>query len=198
MRLSIGITGGIGVGKSTVTRIFNVLNIPTYDADKEAKKLMNENAQIRHKLLSLFGKDVYQSNGELNRSWLSKEVFSNPQKLTQLNSIVHPVVIKHGEDWARSQTSIYSVKEAALLFESGSYKSLDFNILVTSPIDIRISRVMERDDVSKEEVLRRIASQMPEEEKAKIADYTIINDNNHSLIEQIMALHNLFLIYEKK
>jgi len=198
MRLSIGITGGIGVGKSTVTRIFNVLNIPTYDADKEAKKLMNENAQIRHELLSLFGKDVYQSNGELNRSWLSKEVFSNPQKLTQLNSIVHPVVIKHGEDWARSQTSIYSVKEAALLFESGSYKSLDFNILVTSPIDIRISRVMERDDVSKEEVLRRIASQMPEEEKAKIADYTIINDNNHSLIEQIMALHNLFLIYEKK
>lgn len=198
MRLSIGITGGIGVGKSTVTRIFSILNIPTYDADKEAKKLMNESVHIRQELLSLFGKEVYQSNGDLNRTWLSKEVFSNPQKLTQLNSIVHPVVIKHGEDWAQSQTSLYSVKEAALLFESGSYKSLDFNILVTSPIDLRILRVMERDHVSKEDVLRRIASQMPEEEKAKIADYTVINDNNHSLIEQIMALHTLFLIYEKK
>ena len=198
MKLKIGITGGIGVGKSIATRIFNVLNIPTYDADKEAKKLMNEDLEIRQALQSLFGDQVYLPNRELNRTWLAKEVFSTPEKLTQLNKIVHPVVIKHAEEWANSQTALYSVKEAALLFESGSYKSLDLSILVTSPLDLRIRRVMQRDHVTKEEVLGRIAAQMPEEEKAKIADFTIVNDNKHSLIEQIMTLHNLFLHYEKK
>ncbi|MGH2622279.1 MAG: dephospho-CoA kinase [Sphingobacterium sp.] len=198
MRLKIGITGGIGVGKSIATRIFNVLNIPTYDADTEAKKLMTEDVHIRQALQSLFGNQVYLSNGNLNRAWLSKEVFSTPDKLTQLNKIVHPVVIKHAEDWADVQVAPYSIKEAALLFESGSYKSLDFSILVTSPSNLRLERVMARDHVSKEEVEGRIAAQMPEDEKAKLADYTIVNDNNHSLIKQIMTLHNLFLHYEKK
>lgn len=193
MGLKIGITGGIGVGKSVVTRIFKVLGIPTYDADKEAKDIMVKNDAVRNSLISTFGSETYFEDGSLNREWLSSRVFSNSEELKKLNAIVHPAVIKDGEDWAAAQTSLYSVKEAALLFESGSYKSLDFNILVSSPLEVRIERVMERDRVDREEVLRRIGKQMPEKEKEELCDFIIFNDDEHSLIEQVMNLHQRFI-----
>ncbi|WP_099371117.1 dephospho-CoA kinase [Sphingobacterium sp. 1.A.5] len=193
MGLKIGITGGIGVGKSVVTRIFKVLGIPTYDADKEAKDIMVKNDAVRNSLISTFGSETYLEDGSLNREWLSSRVFSNSEELKKLNAIVHPAVIRDGEDWAAAQTSLYSVKEAALLFESGSYKSLDFNILVSSPLEVRIERVMERDRVDREEVLRRIGKQMPEKEKEELCDFIIYNDDEHSLIEQVMDLHQRFI-----
>lgn len=192
MGLKIGITGGIGVGKSVVTKIFKVLGIPTYDADKEAKDIMIKNDAVRDALISTFGSEVYFEDGSLNREWLGKRVFSNSVELNKLNAIVHPAVIQDADDWANSQTSTYSVKEAALLFESGSYKKLDINILVVSPLELRIKRVMERDRVDREEVLRRISKQMPEEEKEKLADYLIYNDDEHSLIDQVIDLHQKF------
>jgi dephospho-CoA kinase len=193
MGLKIGITGGIGVGKSVVTRVFKVLGIPTYDADKEAKDIMVKNDAVRDSLISTFGSETYFEDGSLNREWLSRRVFSNSEELKKLNAIVHPAVIKDGEDWAAAQTSLYSVKEAALLFESGSYKSLDYNILVSSPLEVRIERVMERDRVDREEVLRRIGKQMPEKEKEELCDFIIYNDDEHSLIEQVMDLHQRFI-----
>lgn len=192
MGLKIGITGGIGVGKSVVTKIFKLLGIPTYDADKEAKDIMIKNDAVRDALISAFGSEVYFVDGSLNREWLGKRVFSNSVELKKLNAIVHPAVIQDADDWANSQTSTYSVKEAALLFESGSYKKLDINILVVSPLELRIKRVMERDRVDREEVLRRISKQMPEEEKEKLADYLIYNDDEHSLIDQVIDLHQKF------
>lgn len=193
MGLKIGITGGIGVGKSVVTKIFKVLGIPTYDADREAKDIMVKNDAVRHSLMQTFGKEVYFEDGSLNREWLGKRVFSDAEELKKLNAIVHPAVIKDGEDWAAAQTSIYSVKEAALLFESGSYKALDFTILVVSPLELRIERVMQRDKVDRQEVLRRINKQMPEEEKEKLSDCIVYNDDEHSLIEQVMELHQKFI-----
>ncbi len=193
MGLKIGVTGGIGVGKSMVTRIFKVLGIPTYDADKEAKDIMVKSEVVRQLLIENFGSEVYFEDGKLNREWLGKRVFNNAEELRKLNAIVHPAVIKDAEDWANTQSSLYSVKEAALLFESDSYKSLDINILVSSPLETRIERVMKRDNVERDEVLRRINKQMPEEEKEKLSDYIIYNDDNHSLINQVMELHQKFL-----
>ncbi|GAA4136757.1 dephospho-CoA kinase [Sphingobacterium kyonggiense] len=193
MGLKIGITGGIGVGKSVVTRIFKVLGIPTYDADKEAKDIMVKSDAVRQALISTFGEETYYPDLTLNRAWLAKKVFSDAKELAKLNAIVHPAVIKDAEDWAEAQTSLYSVKEAALLFESGSYKSLDYTILVTSPEALRIARVMKRDHVTEEEVRGRMAKQMPESEKEKLADFIVYNDDEHSLIEQVMKLHEQFI-----
>lgn len=193
MGLKIGITGGIGVGKSVVARIFKILGVPTYDADKEAKAIMYTNDQVRAALVDTFGKEVYHADGSLDRAWLSARVFSNETELKKLNAIVHPAVIQAGEDWADAQTTAYSLKEAALLFESGSYKALDYCILVSSPEDVRIQRVMARDGVTEAEVRQRMSKQMPEAEKEALADFIIYNDDEHSLIEQVMQLHQQFL-----
>lgn len=193
MGLKIGITGGIGVGKSVVARIFKILGVPTYDADKEAKAIMYTNDQVRAALVDTFGKEVYHADGSLDRAWLSARVFSNETELKKLNAIVHPAVIQAGEDWADAQTTAYSLKEAALLFESGSYKALDYCILVSSPEDVRIQRVMARDGVTEAAVRQRMSKQMPEAEKEALADFIIYNDDEHSLIEQVMQLHQQFL-----
>jgi len=193
MGLTIGITGGIGSGKSYIARIFKALGVPFYDADKEAKKLMNTNPVIKNALILEFGKEVYDIAGHLNRAYLASQVFRDKEKLAKLNAIVHPMVIQHGEDWALSQTFPYSLKEAALLFESGSYEKLDYTILVTAPTDIRIARVMQRDAITREEVLDRINKQLSDEEKQKLADFTIVNDGLTPLLPQILPLHKQFL-----
>ncbi|PRD48337.1 dephospho-CoA kinase [Sphingobacterium haloxyli] len=193
MGLKIGITGGIGSGKSYIAQVFKALGVPFYDADKEAKELMNTNPAIIHALISEFGKAVYDIEGRLNRGYLASHVFRDKEKLNKLNAIVHPIVIKHGEDWTLSQNFPYSLKEAALLFESGSYKKLDYTILVTAPIAVRITRVMQRDAIAKEEVMDRINAQLPDEEKQKLADFTIINDGSIPLLPQILPLHSQFL-----
>lgn len=193
MSLKIGITGGIGSGKSFVSKIFKTLGVPFYDADKEAKAIMVTSEEIRKGLIDAFGSETYFKDGSLNRKHLSAQVFNNQEKLDLLNSIVHPVVIQDAVDWGNRQTAIYSLKEAALLFESGSYKTLDYTILVTAPEDLRIQRVMKRDDVTKEEVLNRISKQWSEEEKRSLADYVIINDEKQPLLPQIFKVHQLIL-----
>ena len=190
MSIKVGITGGIGTGKSFVSKIFKSLNIPFYDADQEAKLVMVKDNRVREALVQAFGRDTYLEEGEVNRAYLSGMVFNDPQKLARLNSIVHPAVIQASVDWANRQTAPYILKEAALLYESGSYKNLDYTILVTAPEELRIERVMQRDKVEREDVLRRMARQMPEEEKLQYADFLIHNDGVLPLLPQVLAIHN--------
>src|SRR5690554_458977 len=199
MGLNIGITGGIGSGKSLVCRIFSVLGISVYDADQEAKALMNTHPDLIGALKNAFGDQVYDAEGQLNRAYLAAEVFGDQQKLNRLNSIVHPIVIQAGVEWMNAQAGPYSGKEGALLFESGSHQANDYNILVFAPTEERINRVMARDRVSKEQVLARMEKQMPEEEKMNLADFVIYNDGTQALIPQVLELHSRFLdLYEEK
>lgn len=193
MSKKIGITGGIGTGKSFVSKIFKTLGVPFYDADHEAKVIMSENLFIREALIKAFGSETYFEDGTLNRKYLAAKVFNNEQQLTLLNSIVHPIVIEAGRNWAANQKASYCLKEAALLYESLSYKLMDYTIVVTAPLDLRIARVMNRDAVSKDEVLRRISNQMPEEEKVKMADFVIVNDEITPLLPQIEKLHRILI-----
>lgn len=193
MGLKVGITGGIGSGKSYVAHIFQALGVPFYNADKEAKELMNTSAAIRKELIEAFGDAVYDKNNLLDRPYLSSLVFKDSNQLARLNSIVHPVVIEHGKQWAEQQYFAYSLKEAALLFESGSYKSLDYTVLITAPEHVRIARVMARDNATEEQVIDRINKQMPDKEKIELADFVIINDGDQPLLPQILKLHT-FLI----
>ena len=189
----VGITGGIGSGKSYIAKVFKTLNIPFYDADREAKALMNTSEIVRQGLVEAFGTQVYQENGLLNRKWLADQVFNNVEKLALLNSIVRPVVIQHAEARGNAQQTCYNLKEAALLFESGSYKTLDYTILVVAPQDIRIKRVIQRDNVSKDEVINRINKQMPDESKMELANFIIVNDEKTPLLPQIYNIHKLLL-----
>ncbi|MCL7986461.1 dephospho-CoA kinase [Sphingobacterium sp. lm-10] len=197
MGLKVGITGGIGAGKSIVCQIFKVLGIPVYDADREAKNIMVDDATVVESLKQAFGKQVYQSSGELDRAYLSEVVFNDKDKLALLNSIVHPAVIRAGALWADAQRGPYSLKEAALLFESGSYKNLDFTIMVTADEAIRIQRVMERDKVTEQQARARMEKQWPDRDKMPLADAIILNDGVESLISQVMALHERLINYEK-
>lgn len=191
MGIKVGIAGGIGSGKTIICHVFKVLGIPVYNADLEAKLIMNKSDQVRLAVMQEFGDEAY-SNGVLNRAFLAAQVFNDAAKLAQLNRIVHPAVIQASEDWADAQTAPYSLKEASILFESGSYKKVDYSILVTAPIEIRIARVMERDQVTREQVLARMNNQMSDEEKTKLADFVIINDGITPIIPQVMALHHQF------
>ena len=190
--LKIGLTGGIGSGKSTVAGIFEVLGIPVYYADAQAKRLMNEDPDLRISIQNAFGPQAYVNN-QLDRKYLSKAVFSNPQQLELLNSIVHPATLRDADQWMKHQTSAYVIKEAALVFESGANKMLDYVIGVRSPEALRIQRSMLRDHTTREEVLARMDMQMPEEEKLRLCDFVIDNDEGSSLIQQVMELHEKFM-----
>ena len=189
--LRVGITGGIGSGKSTVSKIFEVLGIPVYYADEASKRLMNENEALKEKLKSIFGDGTY-IDGQLNRSYLSAIVFNDPLKLALLNSIVHPATIKDAEDWMKKQTAPYAIKEAALVFESGSQEHLDKVIGVYAPAAVRILRVMQRDKVTREEVQSRMNKQIDEDMKMRLCDYVITNNEQELLIPQVIKLHQKF------
>lgn len=190
--IKVGITGGIGSGKSTVARIFTVLGIPVYYADEVAKRLMNEHPLIRQQLIQHFGEETYSGN-QLNRSYLAKQVFNNEEKLRLLNSIVHPVTIAEGEEWMRNQTTPYAIKEAALFFESGSQSDLDYMIGVSAPMHLRIKRVMDRDGITREDVQRRMLNQISDEIKMKLCDFVIVNDEQQLIVPQVLSLHEKFL-----
>ena len=190
--IKIGITGGMGSGKSTVAKVFEVLGIPVYYADDAAKKLMNEDAALKEKLIAVFGKEIYQ-DGILNRTHLSGLVFNNPDKLAQLNSIVHPATIADAESWMQQQHSPYAIKEAAILFESGANKYVDKVIGVYAPIQLRISRVMQRDNITEEAVTARMNRQMEEEKKMNLCDYVITNDEQELVIPQVLKIHELLI-----
>lgn len=187
MTITVGITGGIGSGKSTVCEIFKILGVPVFEADKIARTLMNENPEIRQNLITWFGDEIYSEN-LLNRKKLAELIFNNTENLKRVNSIVHPVVRNEFEKWKNSQKSVYSVYEAAILFESGFYKLMDLNFLIVSPEQLRIHRVMKRDQISEEQVLARIHNQWSDEEKIKLANAVIYNDNKNLIIPQIIEI----------
>jgi dephospho-CoA kinase len=193
--LRIGITGGIGSGKSIVSRLFQVLGVPIYDADTRARWVMENDPVLRQQLQAAFGPDTYDGTGRLNRPLLAQRVFPHPARLAQLNALVHPRVGADFEQWAIAQQDAghaYVLKEAALLFESGSYKQLDQVITVTAPLAIRQARVLRRDPHrSPEEVLAIMAKQLSEEEKIARAQHVILNDEAHLLIPQALDLHTV-------
>ncbi len=192
--LKIGITGGIGSGKTTVCRIFEVLGIPVFYADSVARSVMHTDTVLRDEITGAFGPGSYSKEGELDRKYLASLVFNDKDQLEKLNSLVHPAVFRAFDEWVLLQKDTpYVCKEAALLFESGSYRMCDQTVLVKSPLDMRISRIMKRDNVSEQEVRARMARQFSDEQKENMADHIIINDENILLIPQILTLHRSFL-----
>ena len=190
--LKIGLTGGLGSGKSTVAHIFEVLGIPVYYADAASKRLMNDDEKVKAAVQNAFGKEVYPG-GKLDRKYLSEIVFKDEKKLELLNSIVHPATLLDAAEWLKKQTAHYAIKEAALIFESGSNKALDFVIGIESPLPLRLQRAMKRDNISREEAMARIEKQMNEEKKISLCDFVIINDEQQMVIPQVLELHQKFL-----
>ena len=189
--IKVGLTGGIGSGKTTIARIFMQLGVPIYFSDTRAKYLMQNNKFLQESLISLFGSKVF-TNGLLNRSYISSIVFSNPEELVKLNTLVHPFVEKDFQYWLASKNTKYVLKEAAILFEAGADKFLDHVILVESPEDLKISRVILRDGITREEVLMRMGKQWSDDKKRTNADYIIFNNEKCSLINQILRLDSIF------
>jgi len=186
--LKIGITGGIGSGKSTVCKVFSVLGIPVFEADRIAKKLMNTDQEMREKLVNLFGAAVYLPDQTIDRKYLAGIVFNDPSLLAQLNAIVHPVVRKTFFDWCDQQQSPYIIHEAAILFESGFYKMMDKTITVATSENERIQRVMKRDELTLELIKERIRNQWSDEERIKLADFVIRNNDDELIIPQIIEI----------
>lgn len=192
--LLVGITGGIGSGKSTVCKLFSLLGVPIYTADERAKWLMNHDSQVKEKILASFGAESYTPDGELNRGYLAGTVFSKPEKVAALNALVHPAVAKDFAEWVGQQTAPYLLKEAALLFETGAAKELDYVINVSSPLRVRMARVLLRDPQRTEEQVNQIINQqLPDEEKNELADFSIKNTDNKLLLPQVIALHEQLL-----
>jgi dephospho-CoA kinase len=186
----LGLTGGIGSGKTLVCQIFEKLGIPVYYADQAARLLMNEDAGLKSKIIQMFGNQAY-AGGELNRPYLADSVFGDNEKLSGLNSLVHPLVREDFLKWVMRQKGVpYVIEEAAILFESGASLEMDKSVLVYAPEEIRITRVMKRDGVSREDVLRRMGHQMKEEEHLKMADHVLNNDGTLMLLPQVIELHN--------
>jgi dephospho-CoA kinase len=191
--LKIGLTGNIGSGKTTVSKIFEVLGIPVFYADEAAKSVMVNDGQLIRELKAEFGDSSYFANGTLNRKHIASIVFNDDAALARLNAIVHPATFRAFEAWvANINDASYVVKEAALLFESDSYKFCDQTIMVQAPLEMRIKRVMDRDGLSREEIEKREAHQFTEQKKAQLADHIIKNDDSELVIPQVLKLHKVF------
>lgn len=189
----VGLTGGIGSGKSLICSILEKLRVPVYYADAEAKRLMNNDPVLKTQIMDLFGDKAY-SRGSIDRKYLAGLVFGDGELLASLNYVVHPAVREDFKRWADLQKGVpYVVEEAAILFESGAHRELDQAVLVYAPVEVRISRVMERDGCDRESVLRRMDHQLSEEELKKLADHVIVNDGQQMLLPQVIELHNKLL-----
>ena len=192
--LKIGITGNIGSGKSTVARVFETLGVKVFYADVEAKKVMTADKELMEGIKKTFGNDAYLPNGQLNRKYIANIVFKNEEELKKLNALVHPATFRAFDEWvATFANEAYVIKEAAVLFESGSYKLCDKTLLISAPLDTRLRRVMDRDHITRAEVEAREARQFTEEKKKELADYILTNDDSQLLIPQILALNAHFL-----
>lgn len=192
MKTLVGLTGGIGSGKTTIANFFKELGVPIYIADTEAKALMNRSKVIKRKLIALFGDNAYQ-NGKLNRDFLSKQIFNNKDLLQKMNAIVHPKVASHFKRWVKKQEAPYVISEAAILFENGSYTKYDYIITVTAPEEVRLKRVMSRDNSTKEKVKSVMNNQWKDEEKIKLSDYVIQNINLEEAKAQVLQIHQNLL-----
>lgn len=192
MPLKIGLTGGIGSGKSTVAKVFELLSVPVYYADAASKRLYHTDRELILNLKKHFGEDIYNAE-TLNRTKLASIVFNDPDKLNLLNRLVHPPTIRDAEEWFRRQTGSYVIKEAALLFESGSVEGLDFVIGVYAPVHLRIKRVMDRDGITREDVQKRMEKQIDESIKMRLCDFVITNNEQETVIPQVLALHQQLL-----
>jgi len=190
--MKVGLTGGIGSGKTTVAKIFELLGVPVYYADDEARRIMNKDEELRRAIEEQFGKAAYK-NGDLDRNYIAAKVFQRPQQLEKLNALVHPVTIRDADKWMNQQRTPYTIKEAALIFESAAAGQLNYVIGVYAPVALRIKRAMERNKVSSDDVLKRIDNQMDENIKMKLCDFVILNDENELLIPQVIALHQKLL-----
>ena len=189
----IGITGGMGSGKTTACRVFELLGIPVYYSDEESKKILSSDKIVRVELLQLFGNDILDADDKIDRKKLATLVFNNKLALDQLNAVLHPAVGKHFEKWLLIQQAPYIIKEAAILFESGAYKQVEKVITVTAPLELRIKRILKRDNTSREEILQRIERQMSDEEKIERSDIVLVNDEEVLLIPQILKVHQSLL-----
>lgn len=187
----IGITGGIGSGKSLICKIFSTMNIPIYDADSRAKYLINNDLSLKKSIRSLLGENAYTTSGEYNRKWVASQVFDNPDLLKQLNSLVHPCVHKDAHEWVKKfPNSPFLLYEAALMKAAGDNNFFDKVIVVNAPIDLRIKRIQARDKRSEQEIRDIMARQISDEERLKIADYVIENDDNKPVLEQVLGLYD--------
>jgi dephospho-CoA kinase len=191
--LKIGLTGNIGSGKTTVSKIFEILGIPVFYADDAAKSVMINDAILIDGIKAAFGEESYFNDGALNRKHIADIVFNDPIKLAKLNALVHPATFRAFDAWVKEIKDVpYVLKEAALLFESDSYKLCDYTIIVQAPLETRIKRVMQRDGLSKAETESRDSNQFTEEKKSRLADYVIVNDDKQLVIPQVLELHKVF------
>lgn len=184
----IGLTGNIGSGKSTVSKIFMILGIPVYNADEEAKKILNK-SEIIKKVITLTGSDIITNSGTVDRKKLAEIVFGNPEKLHQLNQLIHPAVLTDFNGWVNKMRGTYIIMESAILFESKFNTLFDKIITVSANEETRINRVMKRDNVNREQVLIRLKHQIPEKEKVEKSDFIIVNNNEDLIIPQVMEIH---------
>ena len=196
--LKVGLTGGIGSGKTTVAKIFTSLGIPVFSADQEARHLMETSEDIISSIKSFFGNDSYNDSG-INRKYLAKMVFSDPASLLKLNQLTHPAVHRQFDSWAKQHQDVpYLVEESALLCEAEALRYFDFLVLVIAPQNKRIERVMKRDGVTEQEVKNRINSQMTDEEKIPLAHFLIFNDDQNMVLNQVLAFHKKMISLYKK
>ena len=191
--LKIGITGGIGSGKTTVCHVFELLGIPVYYADEAARKILMSDPDIKDKIVRSFGDGVLDDHKTLNRKKIAQLVFGSAEKLSTLNAIIHPAVALDFQKWLKNHPAGYIVKEAAILFETGTDKQLDKIVTVIAPEEIRISRVVKRDRINEDAVRIRIHTQLSDEEKIKRSAYVLVNDEKQLVIPQVLVLHEKFL-----
>jgi len=192
--LQIGITGGIGSGKSIICKLFACLDVPVYNADSRAKWLTTHSSEIKNRITELLGGDAYTSDGEYNRTYVASKVFNDPELLSNLNSIIHPAVLTDTSDWVKKHSSYrYVIKEAAIMNRAGDRNELDFVVVVEAPMALRIERILQRDRREVKEIKSIIDRQVSDEQRRKIADFTIQNDESSALIPQVLELHRKFV-----
>ncbi|MCF2488367.1 dephospho-CoA kinase [Dyadobacter sp. CY347] len=197
--LQVGITGGIGSGKSVVCKLFSCLGIPVYNADSRAKWLTNHDPQIIESVVALLGDESYTKEGHYNTAYVSSLVFNNDDLLKKLNAIIHPVVMLDTADWVESHAAApYVVKEAAIMNKAGDRNSLDYVVVVEAPLELRITRILQRDKRSEEQIRAIVKRQVSDDERKKVGDFFINNDEKSALIPQVMQLHQIFLMHNKQ
>ncbi len=193
----VGLTGGIGSGKSTVAKMFVELGIPVYDSDMEAKELMVGSSEVKNAITELLGEEAYDNQG-LNRPYIADKVFKDPELLEKLNAIVHPAVRKHFLDWVERQESPYVIQETALIFENDAQDKYDYTILVTAPVETRIQRVIDRDNVEGQAVVDRMKNQLDDEQKVDLANFSLKNLELNKTRRKVKELHLKLLALSSK